>query len=384
MARRMSFGGSWVVLGQWALCGLIAASLGGCGSNGLKTADAGDARPSDGGRDQGSGGNGGSAGSSTDAPVIPGTGGAIGGGGSAGTIGGTGGSSAGGSAGSIGGTGGAAGGPGTGTAMDLCMLYCQRVTTCDTSRDLQTCVNSCTNANAAQFPKLRVDLVASILSCVRQKDCATITQVGALKACADQAAAGLGPSAKATAFCDSFDAAETQCGITIDKTACLVSAKIYDDGTVAEATACSTKSCALIYSCVAATLTESTGASALGGGIKPGKRCGGTAYPCSYSSGQAQCQQSGCTFGGYCSGTIYCAFQYSQSTCQAIGGCTWGGTTCTGTPTVQCASFTNATSCPGTYPCYWYGTCTGTVVACSSLGITACANHGGCIVQDAP
>jgi len=271
------------------------------------------------------------------------------------------------------------------SAMDLCTSYCQRVSTCDTTRDDQTCVASCTNANAAVFPKLRVDLLDAAAACVAQDDCATITHDGALASCMVEAAAGVGPSAKATAFCTSLDTADTTCGVTLDKATCLGEAKIYSDDTLTNATACTAKTCTLIYSCASATLTPSTGAGALGGGLSPGKRCGGTAESCSaFGFNQTQCQASGCHFSAICEGSSpQCSFESSQFSCTEIPGCTWSGSACTGTPT-PCASFTSQAMCQTSFECFWEGMCTGTPPACSTLSTTTCASQGGCMVQSAP
>ncbi len=271
------------------------------------------------------------------------------------------------------------------SAMDLCASFCQRVSTCDTTRDDQTCVASCTNANAAVFPKLRVDLIDAAAACVAQDDCATITHDGALASCMVEAAAGVGPSAKATAFCTALDTADTTCGVTLDKATCLGEAKIYSDDTLTSATACTTKTCTLIYSCASATLTPSTGAGALGGGLSPGKRCGGTAELCDeFAFSQTQCQAAGCHFGGFCEGgTPTCSFESSQFSCSEIPGCTWSGSACSGTAT-PCASFTAQTTCQTSVECFWEGACTGTPPACSTLSTTVCASQGGCMVQAAP
>jgi hypothetical protein len=202
--------------------------------------------------------------------------------------------------------------------------------------------------------------------------------------CIGEVAAAVGPTPKATGFCDALDTSETRCAITIDKADCLTRAKIYSDNTLTDATACTTKSCSLIYQCAAATLTETMGSWALGGGLKPGRRCAGTASPCSNSYySMASCQAAGCTFSGTCTGSVQpCASAgLSQYSCERQAGCTWSGTACSGTPT-PCASQTSQTICQGY--CYWQSQCTGTVPACATLSVAGCAMQPGCMVQDAP
>ncbi|HEY2899531.1 MAG TPA: hypothetical protein VGL59_03065 [Polyangia bacterium] len=270
------------------------------------------------------------------------------------------------------------------SAQDLCTAFCTRVTTCDTTRDLQTCTNACTNADAALFPRLRADLVAATAQCVQTKDCATIAHETALQGCVNEAAAALGPSPTATGFCDAFNTGETRCSVTVDKTDCLLKSKIYSDATLTNATACAGKGCSLIYACAAATLTTSAGSWSLGGGINPGKRCGGTAEPCSQLEfNPNSCMAAGCTPGGSCGGSsLPCNFFNNEETSCTRAGCTYTGTTCSGTPTA-CSTATSATACQSLEDCFWDTTCSGTVPTCSTLSVSACHAQPGCVVQDA-
>ncbi|MEO5769403.1 MAG: hypothetical protein ABIS92_13715 [Polyangia bacterium] len=358
-------------------CSAVLIALGGCGSSSASS-------------DAGSGGAGGRAAARTDGGNE--TGGATGSGGTGvgGSDDGTGGAALPGSGGAAADVdGGGTDAPAAGApkaALDLCRSFCDRVTKCDTSRDQQTCLNACTNSNAALFPKLRADIVASIAGCVLQKDCATISLDVSLRTCAGEAAAIIGPSATATAFCSAADTAQTQCGVTIDKADCLTSAKVYSDATLTDAMACTTKSCSLIYPCASATLNTATGSWSLGAGIKPGKKCAGTANPCNYFSSQmTQCQAAGCTYAATCSGSPNCFFSSTMPACQAMAGCTWNATSlmCTGNPTVTCAAQTTPTACQQLIGCFPSGTCTGTVPLCTTVGVTACATHPGCMVMDA-
>ena len=395
---------------------LLVASYGcggssshGDGGDSSVSDDAGDTGGAAGAGKGGKGGTTGKGGSGGNAGANGGAGGEVGGsagevggsGGLSGTAGGAGGKGLGGSAAGgsvVVGTGGAAPTPDGGqsdvaigpvttptSAMELCRSFCTRLNTCDTSRDLQTCVNACTNSNAALFPKLRTDIITSVATCIKQKDCATIAQDTSLRSCMIEAAAVIGPSPAVTSYCTAVDTAQTQCGVTIDKADCLTSVKVYTDATVADAMACAAKSCSLIYACTAATFTQTSGAWALGGGIKPGKKCSGTAYPCSnfsFSSVATQCQAAGCAFAPTCTGTVYCSYGSTMASCQAIAGCTWG-TTCTGVPTLTCASLTTSAACSAQLGCSASGNCTGTVPTCSTLGVATCSAHPGCLIQDA-
>jgi hypothetical protein len=272
------------------------------------------------------------------------------------------------------------------SAEDLCTLFCNRLSTCDTARDLQTCLYSCRDSNSALFPNLRADLVGGIAACVTHDDCATLDQSTSLGACVTQAAAGLAPSSAGSAFCSALGNADTQCGISLNRTDCLNSIKLYSDAIVAQAMTCASKSCSLIYSCVSATLGNATGVWGLGGGIKPGQKCSGASYPCSYFYDQPSCQAAGCSYTASCSGTTYCAYEYSSTACGALAGCSWNSSTgsCSGTPTVTCASLgSSINTCDQYTGCYYNQQCTGTTAACSTLTVTSCTSHAGCTVADA-
>lgn len=76
-----------------------------------------------------------------------------------------------------------------------------------------------------------------------------------------QAAAAIAPSAEATMLCNDEATAVTQCGATLDQAACLNSAKVYSDPTLANADACTTQTCSQIAGCVSAALGQPAGTS---------------------------------------------------------------------------------------------------------------------------
>lgn len=151
----------------------------------------------------------------------------------------------------------------TADAASFCGSLCGRQEACDTSLDVQTCKNSCTNGYAAVFPKLRQDVVGLIVDCFDAKDCKTVLEGSVVATCAEEAVASVAPSQQATAFCDSLASAKKKCGSTTTKAACLDQAKLYSDPTIAEAANCADRPCTEIDRCVAATFGElsSTGTS---------------------------------------------------------------------------------------------------------------------------
>lgn len=144
----------------------------------------------------------------------------------------------------------------TADAESFCGSLCGRQETCDTSLDVQTCKNSCTNNFAAVFPKLRQDVVSLIVECFDAKDCRTVLEGNVVGTCAEEAVASVAPSGEATAFCDGLAAAKKKCGSTTTKAACLDQAKLYSDEAIVEAANCSDRPCSEIDRCVAATFGE--------------------------------------------------------------------------------------------------------------------------------
>jgi hypothetical protein len=140
------------------------------------------------------------------------------------------------------------------TADAFCAKYCGRVQACDNAADTQTCTNSCVNTSAAVFPKLRPDVVDAIAACFDAKDCKAVLGGSVVGACANEAVASVAPSAVASQYCDELDAAGKKCGKPRDKASCLNTAKLYNDGALAGARACASKSCADVDACVSAAL----------------------------------------------------------------------------------------------------------------------------------
>jgi hypothetical protein len=149
--------------------------------------------------------------------------------------------------------------PATADAASFCGSLCGRQEACDTSLDVQTCKNSCTNGFAAVFPKLRQDVVSLIVECFDAKDCKTVLEGNVVGTCAEEAVASVAPSGEATAFCDNLAAAKKKCGSTTTKAMCLDQAKLYSDETIIEAANCSDRPCNEIDRCVAATFGELSG-----------------------------------------------------------------------------------------------------------------------------
>ena len=208
-----------------------------------------------------------------------------------------------------GGNGGGGGGGGGASLSDFCSGYCGKLTTCDNTRDAQTCAASCNNQLAAIFPKLRSDVVVSVESCIESQDCKTSLDSDTIATCATQAEASVAPSDAATQFCNAWVGASTKCGAAIDKAMCLNVAKLFNDDALMQASTCTGKACADISGCVSATLGSfsSTGFGSGGGGDSgvgfdagPDVPTTGDDSACGQQSTQASCQT--CCIGNHNAG----------------------------------------------------------------------------------
>jgi hypothetical protein len=139
-------------------------------------------------------------------------------------------------------------------AASFCSAMCGREQACDKTIDTQTCENTCTNANAAVFPRLRSDVVQLVVSCFDEKDCKTVLGGEFVGACTADAIASVAPSTAASSFCDALATAKKTCSgsQSTTKAQCLDSAKLYGDLAIAQAQNCVKRGCSEIDTCVAA------------------------------------------------------------------------------------------------------------------------------------
>jgi hypothetical protein len=204
----------------------------------------------------------------------------------------------------------------TADAASFCGSLCGRQESCDTSLDVQTCKNSCTNGFAAVFPKLRQDVVGLIVECFDAKDCKTVLEGSVVATCAEEAVASVAPSAEATSFCDGLSAAKKKCGSTTTKATCLGQAKLYSDGTIVEAANCTDRPCSEIDRCIAATFGELGGAGATAT-PKPSKNeC--TGQFTDLGTCQSCAEDACCAEADACAGDTYCRSYMAQ--CQDASG----------------------------------------------------------------
>jgi hypothetical protein len=206
----------------------------------------------------------------------------------------------------------------TADAVSFCGSLCSRQESCDTSLDVQTCKNTCTNGFAAVFPKLRQDVVGLIMQCFDAKDCKTVLDGNVIGTCAEEAVASVAPSDEAVGFCDTLSAAKKKCSSSSTKAQCLDQAKLYSDETIVEAANCTDRPCNEIDRCVAATFGELGSAPA--SPSKPStNQC--TGKFADLGTCQSCAEEECCIEADACAGDSYCRSYMAQ--CQEASGASY-------------------------------------------------------------
>ncbi len=158
------------------------------------------------------------------------------------------------------------GSEGSATSSGLCATFCDRLTTCDTSQDRDTCSATCNDEIGRSLDRMRDDVQTSISACVDALDCKTVLQGDGVGDCVKQAAASVAPSATDKKSCEALVKAEVSCGNDAASVAgCLDNTKIYSDATLNQVLACTKKPCSEIDACLGAALGMASGGSADGG-----------------------------------------------------------------------------------------------------------------------
>ncbi len=148
----------------------------------------------------------------------------------------------------------------TGGSLDtsMCSIACERSKACGQSIDESTCVLDCQNNESSTVSRMRLDLGAPLDSCLKAATCADVLDGKFVGDCLATALASVGPTAAGKAFCTTYGSALDSCGTTVDQASCLSFALPYSDSYLQQATACASKSCTEIDSCVDAVLALSS------------------------------------------------------------------------------------------------------------------------------
>lgn len=139
------------------------------------------------------------------------------------------------------------------TPGSFCEAFCQKISSCDTSEDLQTCTESCEGKIGSAIQKLRSDVASETMTCWEKSDCRKVLDGDRLGECLEEATVSASPSPAAKAFCDALANGLGKCDSGLDRAQCLTTAKVYSEETIEQAKKCSTKTCSNILPCVDAT-----------------------------------------------------------------------------------------------------------------------------------
>lgn len=140
-------------------------------------------------------------------------------------------------------------------AESFCSSYCGRSAECDSSIDVDTCATECEDVTSSSFRRLRADVIEPTRECFVNSDCRSILTSKRLGACIEESAAMVAPSPAAKAFCDAFVTEAGRCDAHVDRADCLSVARIFGDEALANAKACTAKSCSVMGPCVEAELS---------------------------------------------------------------------------------------------------------------------------------
>jgi hypothetical protein len=155
----------------------------------------------------------------------------------------------------------------------FCASICTHNQSC-ASIDLQSCENNC-KTNSTMFSFMRCDFLSGIEACYPTTDCASVKDGTAEQNCITHDVETVSPSAEDTSFCSALASAMQGCGTSFSQSDCTNLTKVYGDGPLSQAQACTTQACTALGACVSAAL--------------PGYRPGSDGELCSGGSGASLC-----------------------------------------------------------------------------------------------
>ena len=135
-----------------------------------------------------------------------------------------------------------------------CSALCDSRYKCDKTYDAVTCVNQCTNNNAAILPKVRSDVVNIDVKCFATLDCATVLAGDSVSECDAKSSSSVAPSPEGQEYCATYISKAAECGGQASEGNCLSYVKIFADGAIREAGRCLNKSCSDADGCLDAAL----------------------------------------------------------------------------------------------------------------------------------
>ncbi len=117
--------------------------------------------------------------------------------------------------------------------------------------------------------------------------------------------------------------------------------------------------------------------------IDVGRRCTGTATPCSLLAGSDCLLAEGCARDERCGGSPYPCTGFSEYTCSSQKGCYWSPSGYSGycAGSARACSLMDEYSCTSQDGCKIERTCRGVPAPCSGLSEYACALQPGCKLE---
>jgi hypothetical protein len=137
-----------------------------------------------------------------------------------------------------------------------CTTACERVAACDASVDAEACEEDCRDTFDPYGAHLRKEYLEEFDQCVADTRCRDLGMSALDNSCRNDAKERVGANLKAIKLCDAVSDTLARCAGSNqqNQTACLESMKIFNDATLAEATACGEVPCPEIGKCFTAAL----------------------------------------------------------------------------------------------------------------------------------
>jgi hypothetical protein len=137
-----------------------------------------------------------------------------------------------------------------------CTTACERVVACDASVDAEACEADCRETFDPYGAHLRKEYLEEFDQCIVDTRCRDLGTSALANSCRKDARERVGANLKAVKLCDAVSHTLTRCAGSNqeDQTACLDSMKIFNDATLAEATACGDVPCSDIGKCFTAAI----------------------------------------------------------------------------------------------------------------------------------
>ena len=280
------------------------------------------------------------------------------------------------------------------TVHNLCSLHCSKLGSCGVTNDLQICIETCKNTNAALLAKLDEAVARSVMDCFKATECSRVkTDPNLPASCLQKVLQTRTTEVAPKEFCTAYYQRADQCNHLLNRVECENNARAYNGNYLSNATSCLARSCAEYDTCVNVLLSGAQGTYALLPTFPKLKKCVGDAVQCSgysrfFGSAPGDVEtcnaQMSCVAYASCKGTASCSGR-TQLQCSQDSGCHWNIASvvgyCSGDATAVCTTLESFSACLEVEGCHYSLACDGPPRYCPALSPAACISQLGCRLQ---